>query len=116
MKNLRLRSDRRLRISIELPVCELEMPLKNIIGLWFVPEFRRSFRAIRRLGLERLDARQMLDGAGTAFAALGAEGESTPMADFALTDYNSTSPTYQQPVSPRDYLEQVSGWYLGSAF
>ena len=92
------------------------MSLKNITGFWFAPEFQRSFRATRRLGLERLDARQMLDGAGTAFAALGGEGESTAMADFALTDYNSTSPTYQHPVSPRDYLEQVSGWYLGSAF
>lgn len=32
--------------------------------------------------------------------------------DFALLDVNSTSPTYKQPVSPRDYLEQVSGWYF----
>ena len=35
--------------------------------------------------------------------------------DFALTDVNSTSSTYNQSVSPRDYLEQVSGWYFGYA-
>jgi hypothetical protein len=37
---------------------------------------------------------------------------SDPMADFALLDLNSTSYRYGQPVSPRDYLEQVSGWYF----
>ncbi|MCL4206050.1 MAG: hypothetical protein KJ000_26500 [Pirellulaceae bacterium] len=75
-----------------------------------------SPRMTRRLVVEKLDPRQMLDGTGTAFASSFAEGESAPMADFTLTDFNATSPTYQQPVSPRDYLEQVSGWYLGSAF
>ena len=35
--------------------------------------------------------------------------------DFALTDVNSTSSTYNQSVSPGDYLEQVSGWYFGHA-
>jgi hypothetical protein len=37
------------------------------------------------------------------------------VSDFALTDVNSTSSTYNQSVSPRDYLEQVSGWYFGYA-
>lgn len=32
--------------------------------------------------------------------------------DFSLTDVNATSPTHNQEVSPRDYLEQVSGWYF----
>jgi hypothetical protein len=32
--------------------------------------------------------------------------------DFSLTDANSTSPTYTQGVSPRDYVQQVSGWYF----
>ena len=35
--------------------------------------------------------------------------------DFALVDVNSTSSTYDQSVSPRDYLQQVSGWYFGHA-
>ena len=35
--------------------------------------------------------------------------------DFALEDVNSTSSTYGQLVSPRDYLEQVSGWYFTHA-
>lgn len=35
--------------------------------------------------------------------------------DFSLPDVNSTSATYGMSVSPRDYLEQVSGWYFGHA-
>lgn len=35
--------------------------------------------------------------------------------DFALTDANPTSGTYDQAVSPRDYLQQVSAWYFGHA-
>ena len=37
------------------------------------------------------------------------------MPDFALVDTNTTSSTYDQPVSPRDYLQQVSAWYFGHA-
>ena len=35
--------------------------------------------------------------------------------DFALLDVNETSQTYDQLVSPRDYLQQVSAWYFGHA-
>lgn len=35
--------------------------------------------------------------------------------DFVLDDLNSTSPTFEAPVSPRDYLAKVSGWYFGHA-
>jgi hypothetical protein len=35
--------------------------------------------------------------------------------DFALTDVNSTSSTYNQSVSPRDYLARASAWYFGLA-
>jgi hypothetical protein len=38
-----------------------------------------------------------------------------PLADFSLADVNETSPSFGQPVSPRDYLERVSGWYFGHA-
>jgi hypothetical protein len=38
-----------------------------------------------------------------------------PMSDFALVDVNATSPTTGTAVSPRDYLEKVSGWYFGHA-
>jgi len=63
-------------------------------------------RRSRALRLEGLEARQLLHG--------GAEGEGTPRPDFSLEDVNSASPTYQQDVSPRDYLEQVSGWYFAN--
>jgi hypothetical protein len=69
----------------------------------------------RRLGVEKLEQRQMLDGGGAVLYAPLAEGESSAMPDFSLTDRNSTSPTYQQSVSPRNYLGRVSGWYLGAA-
>ena len=36
-----------------------------------------------------------------------------PVADFAITDVNPTSPRYDQVVSPRDYRHQVSGYYFG---
>ena len=66
----------------------------------------RHRRAPRGLRFEKLESRQLLAGA--------AEGEGTPRPDFSLLDVNSASPTYQQAVSPRDYLEQVSGWYFAN--
>ena len=38
-----------------------------------------------------------------------------PVPDFALMDVNTTSPTAGEDVSPRDLLEQVSGWYFTHA-
>ena len=35
--------------------------------------------------------------------------------DFALVDQNPNSPRVGEVVSPRDYLEQVSGWYFTHA-
>ena len=35
--------------------------------------------------------------------------------DFSLVDLNDTSLTFDTPVSPRDYLAKVSGWYFGHA-
>ncbi|MCU0873091.1 MAG: hypothetical protein MUE50_12190 [Pirellulaceae bacterium] len=43
-----------------------------------------------------------------------AEGEGANIApDFSLVDMNPASPTYNQPVSPRDYLGSVSVWMFG---
>ncbi len=33
--------------------------------------------------------------------------------DFSLADVNPTSATFDQSVSPRDYLQKVSAWYFG---
>lgn len=38
-----------------------------------------------------------------------------PVEDFHLNDVNPLSPRYGNPVSPRDYLLQVSGFYFGAA-
>ena len=32
--------------------------------------------------------------------------------DFSLKDLNLTSPRFGEMVSPRDYLQKVSGWYF----
>lgn len=49
---------------------------------------------------EQLESRQML---------------AQVVADFSLSDVNTSSATYDQPVSPRDFVGEVSGWYFGSA-
>ena len=62
-----------------------------------------------------LETRRLLHGAlPEAFVAEG-EGAGEAVADFSLLDVNSTSATYDQGVSPRDYLQQVSAWYFGHA-
>ena len=53
----------------------------------------------RRLGCEALEARLPL----------------TAVPNFALPDVNPNSETYNQTVSPRDFMGSVSGWYFGHA-
>lgn len=52
-------------------------------------------------------------GGGATAGGEGPVGEVLP--EFALVDVNPASTTYEGPVSPRDYLEMVSGWYFGHA-
>ncbi|MHC4176190.1 MAG: hypothetical protein ACYSWU_01715 [Planctomycetota bacterium] len=49
------------------------------------------------------------------FAGPAVEADAEIMPNFALVDTNSTSSTYGQLVSPRNYLQQVSAWYFGHA-
>lgn len=35
-----------------------------------------------------------------------------PVPDFSLVDLNPASPSAGEPVSPRDLIDQVSGWYF----
>jgi hypothetical protein len=41
--------------------------------------------------------------------------EAYRLPDFTLQDVNPNSATYGDPVSPRDLLGKVSGWYFGHA-
>ena len=54
---------------------------------------------------------------GFCFAPVVPAGTDEPsalaLADFSAEDVNPQSLRYQQPVSPRDYLGQVSAWYFG---
>ncbi len=72
----------------------------------------RRLRPSRRLGegYETLEPRRLL------YAAV-AEGEGVGeiAADFSLVDLNPTSHTYNQPISPRDYLNGASLWYFAHA-
>lgn len=74
-------------------------------------EMRAGAKSPRRF--ERLEDRRLLTAAPEDWGAFAAEGEGPPMPDFALIDVNQTSATYNQTVSPRDYLDQVTGWYFG---
>lgn len=38
-----------------------------------------------------------------------------PLPDFSLVDTNPTSPYSGEAVSPRQFLQQVSGWYFTHA-
>lgn len=68
--------------------------------------WRRTFRA--RVGaageapawIESLESRRVL-------ATVGAQ-----MPDFQLVDDNLNSPLFGTTISPREYLQQVSGWYF----
>ena len=66
-----------------------------------------------------LSSQKALAGAVVVSLALlagsSAANSAEIMPDFSLIDVNSTSATYNRPVSPRDYLKQVSAWYFGYA-
>jgi hypothetical protein len=89
------------------------------LGRWFqaglgIARVMKS-RTSRHLRLEKLEARQLLHAGDGIPAVVPGEGEAVAMPDFTLTDVNSASTTANQGVSPRDYLQQVSGWYFGTA-
>jgi hypothetical protein len=56
----------------------------------------------------------MLHAAAVALDGFAAEAEGSGeiVPDFSLEDVNPDSATSGQPFSPRDYLEQVSGWFF----
>lgn len=59
----------------------------------------------------------VMGGAGMGGAGQGVKGGQGAMAkaDFHLLDVNPSSATYDQLVSPRDYLLRVSAFYFGHA-
>jgi hypothetical protein len=64
---------------------------------------------------------------GLVFAACGQTSAQTPTLpdgnsmvmglepEFRLEDVNTSSERYGDGVSPRDYLQKVTGWYFGWA-
>jgi hypothetical protein len=58
----------------------------------------------------RMIAKALLAGA-VLWQTLAAD----PVPDFSLKDVSYSSPRRGNPVSPRDYLMQVSAWYFGEA-
>ena len=69
---------------------------------------KRTNARSRKLQHEVLELRQLLAASGLVELA---EGE--PLDDFSLVDVNPTSETFNQTVSPRDYIGQTSAWYFG---
>ena len=74
------------------------------------PQLRRLCR-----GIEQLEQRHMMH------AALGlppeaGEGEAISgdiVPDFALVDVNPSSSSFEQTLSPQNYLGQATAWYFG---
>jgi len=79
----------------------------------------------RRFALESLEVRRALAADALQSAlVLPAEGEAPvvevapegePVVDFSLLDVNPNSATFNQRVSPRQFLGQMSAWYFGHA-
>jgi hypothetical protein len=59
-----------------------------------------------------LRASDALAASEASYSVVLAEQDAT-VPDFGLVDTNTLSPTSGEPVSPRDYLCKVSGWYFG---
>jgi hypothetical protein len=75
--------------------------------------YRRDRATYRLTVCERLERRHLLHAADVVAVTAGAEGEGELVADFSLVDVNPNSATYNQAVSPRDYMGQLSAWYFG---
>ena len=60
-----------------------------------------------------------LIGCNSFIAVVDSDGGDQPddavMPDFAVVDVNAESPRFQEIVSPRDYLGEISAWYFGAA-
>lgn len=57
-----------------------------------------------------------MGGSGMGGSGMGGSGGGTVVSavpGFSLVDVNPASTTYNQPVSPGDYLGKVSAWYFG---
>ena len=52
-------------------------------------------------------------GCGDETVSNGEPPSDDRIPDFMLEDWNATSPSYQQAVSPRDQLGKISAWFFG---
>ena len=77
------------------------------------PSLTRPVRPLR--GFEQLETRRLLHGEDVTGGDVSEDNGSHDEipADFSLMDVNPTSATYQQKLSPRDYLDHVSVWLFG---
>jgi len=49
------------------------------------------------------------------FLVEGDGGAPAEVRDFTLLDVNTTSASFDSPVSPRDFIGRISVWYFGHA-
>jgi hypothetical protein len=73
-----------------------------VMPLSLAPGIRPTFQAV-----------SFEPGLSEAVTSVVATVDAAP--DFSLADLNETSVRFDEPVSPRDYLAKVSGWYFGHA-
>ena len=77
----------------------------------------REFAFKRRLthGFEQLESRRLLHAGthGTGDLPDDVIAGENALPEFALVDANPSSSTFDDPVSPRDHLGQISVWMFG---
>jgi hypothetical protein len=64
---------------------------------------------------EATDATTSVNETGSVDETGSSDQGNDVVPEFALLDLNPTSESFEQPVSPRDHLEKVSGWYFTEA-
>jgi hypothetical protein len=63
-----------------------------------------------------LVAAALLMGCPTGTDSTGNDNPSAdPLPEFSVSDVNPNSTRFNQAISPRDYLGEVSAWYFGHA-
>ena len=71
-----------------------------------------SFAAMKKVRTSRFLS--VLPALGMMWLAPSTDLHAEEVPDFTEIDVNTTSPRFDNPVSPRNYRHQISAYYFGS--
>ena len=91
------------------------MDFRGLFGRQDRSQGSRTLNAATRLALAATIAVTLAACGGDDDDDMGGPPPEGVVEDFTLKDVNPNSTRFDQDVSPRDYLEKVSGWYFGAA-